>query len=242
MPYLDREGDVFVLNLGDRVGGADGVSGAAPADSENRFSPEWILAVHQLLDEVEAHEGPAALVTTSSGKFYTNGLDTTWVFANLDKLPSYLDSIHTVYTRILAFPMATVAAVTGHAFGGGAMLATAHDFRVMRADRGYYCLPEVTLNMPFTVGMSALVTARLPKQSAIEAMLTGRRYGGADALAAGIVDETADGDGVVAAAVARAAVLTGTRGANLAGIKRGIHRDVLAALTTVTDESNFKFG
>jgi enoyl-CoA hydratase/carnithine racemase len=138
--------------------------------------------------------------------------------------------------------MATVAAVQGHGFGAGAMLASSHDFRVMRADRGFYCLPEVSLNMPFTVGMSALLNGRLPKQTAVEAMTTGRRYGGPDALAAGIVDEIADGDGVLAAAVTRAAALTATRGANLAGIKRGIHHDALAALATVTDKSNFSFG
>ncbi|QNG19486.1 enoyl-CoA hydratase/isomerase family protein [Rhodococcus triatomae] len=232
MPYLDRDGDVFVLHLGNKD----------ETDNENRFHPDWILAVHALLDEVESHEGPAALVTTATGKFYTNGLDTTWVFSNVDKLPSYLDSVHTIYSRLLAFPMTTVAAVQGHAFGAGAMLASAHDFRVMRGDRGFYCLPEVTLNMPFTVGMSALVTGRLPKQTAVEAMVTGRRYGGGDALAAGIVDETADGDGVLAAAVARAAAATSTRGPNLAGIKRGIHGDTLEALATATDEANFRFG
>ena len=60
--------------------------------------------------------------------------------------------------------MATVAAVQGHAFGAGAMLATSHDFRVMRADRGFYCLPEVQLNMPFTVGMyGADPNTRLPQ-------------------------------------------------------------------------------
>lgn len=232
MPYLDRDGDVFILNLGNE----------GETDNENRFHPDWIDATHAALDEVEAHEGPAALVTTATGKFFTNGLDTTWIFANTDKLPEYLDRVHTIYSRLLAFPMATVAAVQGHSFGAGAMLATSHDFRVMRADRGFYCLPEVSLNMPFTVGMSALLNTRLPKQTAVEAMTTGRRYGGSDALGAGIVDEIADGDGVLTAAVTRAAALTATRGANLAGIKRGIHHDALAALATVTDKSNFSFG
>ncbi|PQP18750.1 enoyl-CoA hydratase-related protein [Rhodococcus opacus] len=232
MPYLDRDGDVFILYLGNE----------GETDNENRFHPDWIDATHAALDEVESHEGPAALVTTATGKFFTNGLDTTWIFANTDKLPEYLDRVHTIYSRLLAFPMATVAAVQGHSFGAGAMLATSHDFRVMRADRGFYCLPEVSLNMPFTVGMSALLNTRLPKQTAVEAMTTGRRFGGSDALAAGIVDEIADGDGVLAAAVTRAAALTATRGANLAGIKRGIHHDALAALATVTDKSNFSFG
>lgn len=232
MPYLDRHGDVFVLYLGDE----------GQAEGENRFHPGWIDAVHAKLDEVEAHRDPAALVTTATGKFYTNGLDTDWLFGNLDRLPAYLDRVHTVFTRLLTFPMATVAAVQGHAFGAGAMLATAHDFRVMRADRGYYCLPEVTLNMPFTVGMSALLNSRLPKQTAVEAMTTGRRFGGVDARAAGIVDESVEGDTVLIAAVARAAALTSTHGENLAGIKRGIHASVLAALATGTDPSNFSFG
>ncbi|MBV6758241.1 enoyl-CoA hydratase/isomerase family protein [Rhodococcus opacus] len=232
MPYLDRDGDVFILYLGTE----------GETDNENRFHPDWIAATHAALDEVESYEGPAALVTTATGKFFTNGLDTTWIFANTDKLPEYLDRVHTIYSRLLAFPMATVAAVQGHAFGAGAMLATSHDFRVMRADRGFYCLPEVSLNMPFTVGMSALLNTRLPKQAAVEAMTTGRRFGGSDALAAGIVDQIEEGDAVLSAAVTRAAALTATRGANLAGIKRGIHHDALAALATATDKSNFSFG
>ncbi|QTJ68944.1 enoyl-CoA hydratase/isomerase family protein [Rhodococcus sp. ZPP] len=232
MPYIDRDGDVFILYLGNE----------GEVDNENRFSPDWIDATHATLDEIESHEGAAALVTTATGKFFTNGLDTTWIFSNTDKLPEYLDRVHTLYTRLLTFPMATVAAVQGHAFGAGAMLATSHDFRVMRADRGFYCLPEVTLNMPFTVGMSALLTTRLPKQTAVDAMTTGRRYGGADALATGIVEEVADGNSVLTAAVARASALTATRGDNLSGIKRGIHQGALTALAMVTDKSNFSFG
>lgn len=233
MPYLERDGDVHILFLGAQEGAGN---------PENRFNPDWIDAVHALLDEVEASTGPAALVTTSAGKFYSNGLDTDWLFANLDRITWYLDRVHTLYTRLLAFPMPTVAAVQGHAFGAGAMFATSQDFRIQRADRGFYCLPEVNLNMPFTVGMSALINSRLPKQTAVEAMLTGRRYGGADAVAAGIVEATASEESVVSDAVAKAAALTSTRGANLAGIKSRMHVDLLAALTTPTDDSNFSFG
>ncbi|MFD4366254.1 enoyl-CoA hydratase-related protein [Rhodococcus sp. NPDC058521] len=232
MPYLERDGDVFILYLGNE----------GETDNENRFHPDWVDAVHAELDKVESHEGPAALVTTATGKFYSNGLDTTYIFANLEDLPAYLDKVHTVYSRLLAFPMTTIAAVQGHAFGAGAMFASAHDFRVMRGDRGFYCLPEVTLNMPFTVGMSALLNSRLPKQTAVEAMVTGRRFGGHDAVAAGIADTAVDGGQVLSSAVERAGALTATRSDNLVGIKKGIHADVLTALATVTDKSNFSFG
>lgn len=232
MPYLERDGDVFVLHLGDRD----------VEVSENRFHPDRLAAIHSLLDEVEAHDGPAALVTAATGKFWSNGLDIDWVGANLPDLPGYLDSVHDLYVRLLTFPAATVAAVQGHAFGAGAMLALVHDFRVMRGDRGYWCLPEVQLNMPFTVGMSALIRSRLPIQTAVEAITTGRRYGGEDAVAAGIAEQAVTGDAVLSTAVERAAALTATRGPNLSGIKRGLHAPLISALEIRTDASNFRFG
>ena len=107
MPYLERDGDVFVLHLGDRDAEV----------SENRFHPDRLAAIHSLLDEVEAHDGPAALVTAATGKFWSNGLDIDWVGANLPDLPGYLDSVHALYVRLLTFPAATVAAASAIANG-----------------------------------------------------------------------------------------------------------------------------
>lgn len=224
LPYLERKGDVYILRL----------AGEGVVDDDARFHPDWIDAVHAALDEVEAAEGPVALVTANTGKYYSNGLDLEYILPRMEQLDPYLDRVHTVFHRLVGFPAPTVAAVQGHAFGAGAMLATAHDFRVMRADRGFYCLPEVTLNMPFTPSMTALVSRRLPNQVALEAMTTGRRYGGQDALAAGIVDTLVDGDGVLDAAVARAQELAPLHGKNLAGIKRGLHAELLEALAQKT--------
>jgi len=38
---------------------------------------------------------------------------------------------------------------TGHAFALGAILALAHDYRVMRTKKGWFCLPEVKYDMLF---------------------------------------------------------------------------------------------
>ena len=70
---------------------------------------------------------------------------------------AYVADAQALLARMLALPIPTVAAVTGHAFGAGSMLATAHDWRVMRADRGFFCFPEVDIRLPFTPGMAALV-------------------------------------------------------------------------------------
>lgn len=220
MPQLRREADVFVLDLA-----TDG-----EVNPENRFSPDWLAQVDALLDEVVAAEGPAALVTTGTGKFYSNGLDLDWLGEHRDRATSYVATIQALLARLLTFPMATVAAVNGHCFAGGGMFALAHDARVMRADRGFFCLPEVSINIPFTPGMAALIQARLTPAAAHESMTTGRRYGGADALAAGIVEEAVAQEEVLGRAVARAAALTGTRGATLGAIKTTMYAPAIAAL------------
>src|SRR3546814_11756515 len=89
-------------------------------------------------------------------------------------------------------------------FAGGAMMACCVDQRVMRDDRGYWCLPEVDLGTPVTDEMFAAVTSRLSVATAAEALTTGRRFTAPAALAAGLVDHTAAEAAVPARAVERA--------------------------------------
>ena len=215
MPTLTRSDDVFVLNLG---------------DTENRFHPDWLAEVDGLIDEVQAATGPKALVTTASGKFFCNGLDLDWLGGNSDQFVPYVISVHHLFERVLALPVPSVAAIQGHAFAGGGMLALAHDFRVMRADRGFFCLPEVDINIPFSRGMSGLIQGRLSKKTAHEAMTTGKRYGGGDALSAGIVDAIANEDDVLSSAIEIAAPLAAKAGPTLGTIKERMYVEALAAL------------
>jgi enoyl-CoA hydratase/carnithine racemase len=215
MPNLSRTGDVFVLDLG---------------DTENRFHPDWLAAVDDALTEVEKTDGPRALVTSATGKFWSNGLDLDWLGQHGDQFQSYAASVQSLLARVLELPVPTVAALQGHVFAAGAMLSLCHDFRVMRADRGFFCLPEVDIHIPFTPGMSALIQSRLTPQVAHEAMTTGRRYGGVDAAAAGIVDATAADGAVLDAAVERAAALAGKASPTLGTIKARMYGPALTLL------------
>jgi enoyl-CoA hydratase/carnithine racemase len=123
-----------------------------------------------------------------------------------------------------------VAAINGHAFGAGSMLAIAHDFRVMRDDRGYFCFPEVDIRIPFTPGMAALIQSKVPPQTAVTAMTTGHRYGGQEALTAALVDDTAAVDGVVDAAMGRVQPILGKDPATLGAIKTTMYAAVTDAL------------
>jgi len=214
----ERDGDVHVLHM--RAG-------------ENRINLEFLAAMNEALDGVESSEGAAALVTTGAGKFYSNGLDLDWMGGvGRERAGEVLAGLNALFARLLTFPMATAAALNGHAFAGGGMIALAHDYRVMRCDRGFFCLPEIDLGMgvPLAAGMYAVIESRLPGPLVHEMLITGRRYGGEDALAKGIVDAAVPEAEVVMRAAELVRGLAAKDRATMAAIKRGLYRSALEVL------------
>ena len=200
---------------------------------ENRFTPGFLDEFHACLDEVVS-AGAQGLVTTASGRFYSNGLDVDWITAHSEQARRYIGRVQELLARMLTFPLPTASSVVGHAFGAGAMLALAHDFRVMRDDRGYFCFPEVDLRLPFTDGMAALIQAKLTPQAAVASMTTGRRFGGQQAQHLGIVDVTAAEGSVTTTAIEILRPLIGKHPGTLAAIKQTMFGHAARALTSLT--------
>ncbi len=216
---LKREGDVFVLRF---------------ETHENRFRPEGVAAWNHALDEVEGAEGPRALVTTGSGKFYSNGLDLDWMLkeATPAEREAYIPGVLGVMARVLTFPAVTVAAINGHAFGAGAQLSLAHDYRVMRSERGYWCMPEIDMGAPLHPGMTAIIQARLPHQTAHELIITGTRYSAEAAKAQKIVDHAVPEAEVVPRAIEIAAALASKANPAMKQLKSGMYTRTLEALAS----------
>ena len=206
---LSRDGDVFVLRLD---------------HGENRFGPDLIEAWNQALDEVEKADGPKALVTTGTGKFYSNGLDLDYMMSDASgDANTYLSQVMGIMERVLFFPAYTVAAMNGHAFGAGAQTALAHDLRIMRTERGYFCMPEVDMKADLHPGMTAIIQARLPHQTAHEVIVTGTRYGAELALEKKIVDVILPEEEVLPHAVAVAASYASKAHPIMGTLKRGMY-------------------
>lgn len=215
MIKLDREGDVFVLTMD---------------EDENRMNRSWLDAVNDALDKVDGAPDPLALVTTGAGKFFSNGLDLEWLMSAGIDMPGFVADVERLFARVIAAPYITVAACNGHTFAAGAMLALCHDFRVMRADRGFFCLPEVDIRIPFTPGMNSLIMSRMTITAAHEVMVTGKRFGGEEAERLHIVHETATADDVVPRAVTIAAEQAGKDRNTLATIKERMYEETIRLL------------
>ncbi len=195
---LTREADVFVMTMN---------------AGENRWNTTFVRAIANALDEVEASEGPAALVTTAaSDKFFSNGLDLDWV-QNPDAHPeagdrsAFGDEFMKLMSRIITLPVPTVAAINGHAFGAGFMSALCHDVRIQRRDRGFVCANEMQLGMSIPIPELALFKHKLPMNTFFETVQLARRWTGPEALAAGIVQEIADTEQLLDRAMTRAGEL-----------------------------------
>jgi len=211
----------------------DGVFVLRMKSGENRFNLAFLDALDAALDEVERAPAALALVTVGEGKFYSNGLDLDWMAGpGRDQAAASIARVHKLLGRVLTFPMITVAALNGHTFAAGAMLALAHDFRVMRDDRGFFCLPEADIRIPFTPAMDAVIRAKLSKRTAHEAMVTGRRYTAEQALHAHIVHAKASESEVLSAAIAMAKSYAGQgkHPATLSTIKRTMYSAVMAVV------------
>jgi enoyl-CoA hydratase/carnithine racemase len=218
---LSRDGEVFVLRLD---------------HGENRFGPELIEGWNQALDEVEKADGPKALVTTGTGKFYSNGLDLDYMMSDASgDENTYLSQVMGIMERVLFFPAYTVAAMNGHAFGAGAQTALGHDLRIMRTERGYFCMPEVDMKADLHPGMTAIIQARLPHQTAHEVVVTGTRYGAELALEKKIVDVILPEEEVLPHAVAVAASYASKAHPIMGTLKRGMYPATGAAMRTTMD-------
>ena len=168
---------------------------------ENRVNLDSLGRLNEILDELEAIEGPLSIVLTGTGKFFSNGLDLERFGSKPDELAATVEELERTIGRLLVFPAYSVAAINGHVFAAGALISCAFDYRVMREDRGYWCMNEAEIGLPLDEKLYSILENRLPRQTAIVAATTAHRYSGPDALAHGIVESTQSEENLLAHAL-----------------------------------------
>ncbi len=207
-------------------------------NGENRHNPTFVAEFLATMAAVEADaEVHAVVLTSSDAKNWSLGIDLNWIGAATadrarhDEVRGFLRGLNDVYARVLTFPTPVIAAIGGHAFGGGAILACACDYRLMRSDRGFFCFPEVDVNIPFLPGMLAIVQRAVPAWLLDDIYLSGRRLGGQEVAEKHIAVQACDGpEALQAAALAFAGTFHKGR-AVMGEIKRRKHAQILKILT-----------
>ena len=150
-------------------------------NGENRHHLEFAKALHEMLETAIQDEAVTAIILTSTDeKNWSQGIDLEWMMKqigdnNTDEIIEFLLTMDKVFRTMLTCPVPVIAAINGHCFANAAILAAACDFRFMRSDRGYYCLPEVDINIQFAPGMKSLLFHKYSNPVVNDLMLTGKR-------------------------------------------------------------------
>ncbi|MBN1534750.1 MAG: enoyl-CoA hydratase/isomerase family protein [Spirochaetes bacterium] len=159
----------------------DSVAVVTMCNGENRHNPSFAEGMLRCFDEILKDESNHAVILTSTDqKNFSQGIDVGWLLGrkqenDLDSIKKFMYSMNNVFKTILLYPMPVIAAINGHAFGNGAIIACACDFRFMKSDKGFFCFPEVDISIPFLPSMIAWVKKAIPYYKFMELKLTGKR-------------------------------------------------------------------
>ncbi|MDY0219663.1 MAG: enoyl-CoA hydratase/isomerase family protein [Desulfobacterium sp.] len=161
----------------------------------NRQNLLFAREMNEVFDRIlEDNRICSIVLTASDAKNFSQGIDVDWLgncFGQKDftTIKEFMLEMNTVFKRLLTMPVPVIAAINGHAFGNGAIISCACDFRFMKADRGFFCFPEVDLGIPFLPGMIAFVRKAVPGYLFNRMKLTGERLTADDLLLHHVIEE-----------------------------------------------------
>jgi enoyl-CoA hydratase/carnithine racemase len=159
-------------------------------DHENKFNQVVMEEYLDAFDTVGAYAGNTSLlIRCEHPKTFSTGIDLQWMMAlTTEARTLFIKTLETVVYRLAMFGAPTIVALNGNTYAGAAILMSGADFRLMRADRGRFCYPEVDIKIPFTPLMND-VCELLPNKHALKhMMLTGRPCTGIEAEQWNVVD------------------------------------------------------
>lgn len=207
---LRREGDVHVITL-------------TNGDNGNVFNPDSIADLNALLDEVENFDGNTALVITADHpKHWCNGIDLALLKElGIPKLKTdFVPMLDALLLRVAMFNAPVIMNVTGNCYAGGALLASAADFRAMRSDYGRFCFAEIDVKIVFSPPMQGLLNCLHDRQAVDRLILTGEAITGDIAEQQQVVDFSGNGEETLTWCMDLAATLATKDRATYTGIKR----------------------
>ena len=164
----------------------------------------------EVLDAAQAFDrdpGIGAIILTGSERAFAAGADIKEM-APRTYMEMYSQDFFSDWDKLAAVRTPLIAAVAGHALGGGCELAMICDF-IIAADNAKFGQPEIKLGLIPGMGGTQRLARAVGKSKAMEMVLTGRIMGAEEAERAGLVARIVPADSLLDEALAAAEAIAG---------------------------------
>lgn len=223
-----------LIRIEDHDGTAVVIFARPPA---NAINLELTAELDAILATLEAAPPKGGVVLTGDGAVFSGGVDFKAVpgYSTTDK-QAMVNNINSMVTRLYSLPTATVAAVNGHAIGGGFVLMLACDARLVAKGDAKLGLTEVTAGIPYPACPMEVVKAEIEPALRRRLVLAGAPITGAEAQAAGLVDATPEAHELLTGALHLARERAGFAAYGV--VKAQLKADTLANMKKIIADKN----
>jgi enoyl-CoA hydratase len=202
----------------------------------NALAAPMVEELNAVIDEAAGDTGIRGVVVASDCPgFFCAGFDIHEVFEyDRNSMTLFSARFIDLYESIYLLPKPVVAAISGHAYAGGAMLAVACDLRIMATEAADFALNEINLGLMLPPGFIRMLVGVVGPGAAREIVLSGNPVGPGRALEIGLVSEVVDLSCIRQRAVELCSSLAKKPGAAFVANKRAL-REVLGRTVSDSD-------
>lgn len=205
----------------------------------NAQNNAFFVDLHQAFDVLERDYNPYPVVLTGQGNTFSAGIDLQYSFdiygsKKLDKIRDWYRACRATNLRILQYPRPTVAAINGHAIGGGLLTALDCDFRVAARKPAKFGLNQVSTGIPMPAAYVEIIKYALGPKVAALTTLSSQIYTLEEAESLGFFHAVVETDDLLPKAIQWAKCITPDCNTAYAMSKQALQDEVMRQI----DESS----
>ncbi|MCM2284055.1 MAG: enoyl-CoA hydratase/isomerase family protein [Desulfobacula sp.] len=184
----------------------------------NAVSPELIADLSGIMAKTK--DDAAAMILTGNDRFFSMGFDLPRVMEfDRPKLGAYLADFQDMIFQMAFLPLPVIAALTGHAVAGGAILAIVCDYRIAKSEKFRIGFNESLLGLTLPYLAELMLERFTGSRICGRLMLEGSLIKAENAISLGLIDDICPLDGVMERAVQKARQLMEIPGETFAAMK-----------------------
>jgi enoyl-CoA hydratase len=170
---------------------------------KNAFNLNFLKELQESVKALAAQNSVRLLIIDGAGEnVFSSGVDLSELikFRTIQDAREFAVQLENTMMELLRFPKPLIAAMNGHALGGGFGLAASADIRIMAAG-GKIGFPAARLGAILPIGCTLRVNALAGAGKTRELLLTGRLIDAPDALAMGLINKAVNREDLLAEAL-----------------------------------------